>query len=267
MPIQTFIPIRNISKSEFDERDHVVMRCAYDSQNSLGRLCDERVYENDVVRRLREAGFKNVHTQVPLLVTHGAFQKKYRLDLLADDALYELKTVRDFVPEHDAQILNYAMLLAVNHGKLLNFRAARVEGRLRFNVVMPAERYQLNFHELWRPQSERCQELVRHLKDLLSDWGGFLDYHLYEEALIHHFGGKGHALCRFPMKWGDTVLGTHEFSFHAKQVCFMVTGFPNPTAQRHHVTKLLKLSPFSAVQWINLHHHSVLFETIQIESP
>lgn len=262
MPIEISIPIRNLSSSEFDARDSVVMRCAYDSQNTLGRLCDERVYENDVARRLRAAGFCNVHTQVPVLVTNESFQKTYRLDLIADDALYELKTVRGLTSEHDSQVLHYAMLQAVNHAKLINFRTDRVEGRLRFNAVTPAERLRLNINERWRPQSERCEELVQRAKALLSDWGGFLDFHLYEEALIHHFGGADRAVGRFPMRLDGVELGTHEFTFHAKHVCFMISSYPNPRAQRHHIEKLLKLSPFAAVQWINLHHHSILFETI-----
>jgi hypothetical protein len=48
-------------------------------------------------------------------VVHGDFQKEYRCDLVADDVLYELKTVRALVAEHDAQVLNYAMLLSINH--------------------------------------------------------------------------------------------------------------------------------------------------------
>ena len=121
---------------EFDERDAIVMRCAYAAQNALGRLCDERVYENDLARRLRAEGFACVHTQVPVTVTHDGFAKEYRLDLVADDALYELKTTSAFAPDHQTQALHYAMLLDINHTKLLNFRPEKVLGRLRFNAFL-----------------------------------------------------------------------------------------------------------------------------------
>jgi hypothetical protein len=62
---------------EFDERDAIVMRCAYAAQNTLGRLCDERVYENDLALRLSAEGFKAVHTQVPVTVKHDSFEKVY----------------------------------------------------------------------------------------------------------------------------------------------------------------------------------------------
>ena len=115
MPIERSICIQNVSKEVFDVRDKIVMRCAYDAQNPLGRLCDEKVYETDLTRRLRAVDLRKVHTQVPVRVVHGDFQKEYRCDLVADDVLYELKTVRALVAEHEAQVLNYAMLLSINH--------------------------------------------------------------------------------------------------------------------------------------------------------
>ena len=54
------------------------------------------------------------HTQVPVTVTHNGFAKEHRLDLVGDDALYELKTANAFVPQHDAQALHYAMLALTN---------------------------------------------------------------------------------------------------------------------------------------------------------
>jgi hypothetical protein len=41
MPIRCPISIRNLSPEEFNERDYLVMRRAFDSQNALGRLCEE----------------------------------------------------------------------------------------------------------------------------------------------------------------------------------------------------------------------------------
>lgn len=86
--------IRILNKSEFDERDRLVRRCAYDSQNELGRLCDEFVYENDLARRLRAVGFAQVHTQFPVTLTHGSFQKLYRLDLMLTTRSTNLKPFR-----------------------------------------------------------------------------------------------------------------------------------------------------------------------------
>ena len=263
MPIHCPIQVRNLSKSEFDDRDKIVMRCAYDAQNALGRLCDEKVYENDVARRLREAGFRDVHTQVPVTLTHQSFRKEYRLDLIADDALYELKTVNAFVAEHDAQVLHYGMLLPVNHCKLLNFRNQRVQGRLRYNAIMTDARHCMTFDDSrWQPLSERCAGLMRHARELLSDWGAFLDFRLYEEAIIHHFGGEAHATARRRLTLDGTDLGAHRFAFHDANTCFMVSGFSDSDEQASHVRRLLAISDFNAMQWLNFHHHHIQFQTL-----
>ena len=263
MPIVCPIPVRNLTKPEFDERDSIVMRCAYDSQNALGRLCDERVYENDLARRLRAEGFREVHSQVPITLSHRSFYKEYRLDLLADDALYELKTTTAFTSEHDAQILHYAMLLSVNHGKLLNFRSTRVQGRLRFNAVTTVARHLITCDVTrWQPLSLRCTDLMQHTKALLDDWGSFLDFRLYEEALVYHFGGEGQASIRSPLTLDGIQLGTHRFCLHDTNTSFMVTGFPDVEKHSRHVDRLLILSDFNAMQWLNFYHETIRFQTL-----
>ncbi len=119
--IQLPFAIRNLSPAEFDQVDAVVMPCAYAAQNTLGRLYDEKVYENRLVKLLRERGLEAL-SQQPIEVTHREFKTTYFLDLVVNHAIYEIKTVQAFVPEHDAQVFNYAMLANVNHIKLLNFR-------------------------------------------------------------------------------------------------------------------------------------------------
>jgi hypothetical protein len=74
MLIHCPIPIRDLSKAEFDERDALVMRCAYAAQNTLGRLLDEGVYENDLALQLK-AESCSLHTQVPVTVSLGTFEK------------------------------------------------------------------------------------------------------------------------------------------------------------------------------------------------
>ena len=265
MPIRTppSISTRDLSKPEFDERDRLVMRCAYAAQNKLGRLCEERVYENDLARRLKAAGFQEVHTQVPVTVTHGSFEKIYRLDLLADHALYELKATEAFTPGHDAQVFNYTSLLSLSHGKLLNFRPPKVQGRLRYNAINPTRRRRLTYEETrWSPQSEKCKQLMRTVKAMLEDWGGFLDFRLYQEGLIHELGGEAAVIQRFPLTLEGVKLGEHSFSHHDPRVCFTVSGFSDPGQQYNHLAKLLELSPFAAMQWINFHHHVTRFETL-----
>jgi hypothetical protein len=73
MPIICDLPIKSLNRAKFVQRDELIMKCAYASQNKLGRLCDEKVYENDLADRLRAAGMGSVLTQVPIVVAHGGF--------------------------------------------------------------------------------------------------------------------------------------------------------------------------------------------------
>ncbi len=264
MPIHCPISIRNLSQPEFDERDQVVMRCAYASQNALGRMCDERVYETDVALRLQAEGMRNVYTQTPVTVTHDGFEKVYRLDLLADDALYELKTTTTLVAQHDAQALHYAILAGVNHAKLLNFRPGKVQGRLRFNVMMPAERRRMVWDESgWRPLTGRCKTMHARLGSLMEDWGGCLDTRLYEEALIHFCGGEAQVVRRVPILRDGFELGTQSMNSHEPGLGFVVTTFQDSGQQRSHFQRLLALTEMRALQWFNLNRAVVECVTLE----
>src|SRR5690606_1128440 len=134
-PVHCRVSFRPLTVEEFKELDYRIMGHAFDCQNALGRLCDEAIYESDLADRLRRDGFRRVVCQLPLTVTHRDFVKTYYLDLVVDGALYELKTVSSLNTRHDAQLINYMLLLGRSCGKLLNFGSDRVEGQLVVSAV------------------------------------------------------------------------------------------------------------------------------------
>jgi GxxExxY protein len=241
------------------------MRCAYAAQNALGRLCDERVYENDLARRLHAAGFSSIHTQVPASFNHEGFVREYRLDLVADDALYELKTVNAFVPEHDTQVLHYAMLADINHAKLLNFRPVKVQGRLRFNALLGEKHRRIVCDDRsWQALSPECEALRTRLNSLLNDWGAGLELPLYEQALVHFCGGEALCLRRVPIILEGTELGTQAVQMHAMGLCFHTTAFTNDLdVQESHIRRMLALTGLRALQWINFNHTTISLITIR----
>jgi GxxExxY protein len=238
------------------------MRCAFDAQNTLGRLCEERVYENDLARRLRAAGFSTVETQVPVTVSLGNFWKTYRLDLIANDAVYEIKAASALTGEHVAQALHYAMLLSINHVKLLNFRSSQVQGRLLHNAITVDVRLQTRLHDPnWLAVTPACAELKDSLLECYRNWGGFLDYRLYEEALIHNFGGDERVKYRIDITRDGMNLGSHCFCCHAPRACFLVSGFADPASQVRHIEQLFKLTDLQVLQSINLHRDILTLQT------
>jgi GxxExxY protein len=122
MPISCPLNIRPLTAEEFQSVDYRVMGHAFACQNRLGCLCEEDAYQHDLLARLSAGGFESVNIEVPVTVTYRDFEKTYFIDLVADNAVYELKTVSALNTEHQAQLLNYLFLLGVPRGTLLNFR-------------------------------------------------------------------------------------------------------------------------------------------------
>ncbi len=261
MPIHCAIPIASLTRDQFIERDELVMKCAYATQNQLGRLCDEQVYENELAERLRAAGMKNVMTQVPLQITHGPFIKDYRLDLVADDAVYELKTVEHLIAAHDTQVFNYAICLGIRCIKLLNFSDIKVKGKLRMAPVTTEQRKEYKITTTgWQPFSPKCRLLKDHLTSLVDDLGGFLETSLYREALSCLLAAPE---TRLSVTSNGIELGTHSLPMLAGHIAFHVSSYTNYVQQqRPHLQRLLTTLPLKCLHWINFNHQDITLTTL-----
>lgn len=268
MPIHCPVTIACLDADEFETLDYRVMGHAYASQNELGRLCDESAYEADLKARLTAEGFRAVHTQVPVTLTHRDFSKHYFLDLIADDALYELKADKTLTSEHEAQLLNYIFLLGLRRGKLLNFRPSKVQGRIVATSLTPDERRRFTaVTGRWKELSPGCRTLRQTLCDLLRDWGAFLDIALYQEALSHFLGGAPRIEQCVPLARGGLELGSQRLLVYAPGLAFRITAFTEtPDFAEPHLRRLLALTGLRAFQWINLNHAQIEFTTLMSES-
>jgi GxxExxY protein len=264
MPIHSRITVPVLSPEEFKSRDYRIMGHVFACQTELGRCCDEGVYETDLAVRLRADGFDQVYTQEPILVTHEDFAKTYYLDLIADGALYELKHVSLLTSEHKAQLLNYMLLRGLRCGKLLNFRPAKVEGQLVVTRLTPEARRQVFVDAArWQEFSAACGCLRTTTMALLADWGAFLEVPLYQEALTHFLGGAAQVVQRVPLARGGLSLGMQRMHVHAPGVGFLVSAFTGEHAEQEaNLRKLLALTRLTALQWVNLDHHTVQFITL-----
>jgi GxxExxY protein len=264
MPIHCPITIRRLSEDEFEKRDYRVMGHAYACQNDLGRLCDECAYEADLKARLLADGFRSVQTQVPIIVTLRDFSKTYRLDMVADGALYELKAETTLIGEHDAQLLNYMFLLGLGRAKLLNFRQPKVQGKIiATSLAQEDRRCFIATTDRWSDMRPGCAILRQTMLELLGDWGAFLDFGLYQEALIHFLGGASNVERRVNLHRNQLDLGGQRMLMHAPGVAFRITAFSeNQSHLESHLRRLLSLTGLEAIQWINLNHSRIEFTTI-----
>jgi len=264
MPIHCPITIKPLNPAEFETIDYRVMGHVYASQNDLGRLCDECAYHADLNARLIADGFRSVLTEVPITISHRDFSKKYFLDLVVDDAVYELKTDSSFCNEHEAQLLNYMFLLGIPRAKLLNFRTPKVQWKLIATSLTHEARRQLSsVQNRWQELTSGCSKLRQTFINALNDWGAFLEIGLYEEALIYLLGGQSKIEQRVVLRRNDIALGSQRMFIHAPGVAFRLTAVTE--GQSHieaHLHRLLGLTNLKAIQWINLNHACIEFITI-----
>lgn len=264
MPIKPPISLIPISQEEFARLDYRVMRQAFECQNHLGRLCDEVIYQNDLVARLQQAGL-SVEKEVPLTVSHRDFAKTYRLDLVvSNSAIYELKTATGLIGEHEAQVLNYLFLSGSRHGKLINFRPAQVESRFINATLTPIERRQFEIctgH--WQERNERDQFFRASLLSLLEDWGCWLDVALYIEALIYFLGGDEQVVRNVPLAREAIDLGRQRLHLLTPEAAFRLTALTDGLADyERHLRSLLNLTPLRAIQWVNLARNRVQLKSL-----
>jgi GxxExxY protein len=263
MPILRSLNLPAITDAEFARIDKAVMNHAYDIQNRMGRLFDERIYENELADRLRLDGFETV-TQVPVQVVHGSFSKTYYLDLIVSGMVYELKVVENLHHSHKAQALHYAMLQGVRLVKLLNFGAGSIQGDLLKNLLDEPDRHlPVVRNSGWWPSTPFCDQLIDHLRALLSDWGTHLSGALYNEALIHHLGGESHCLKRLDVRSVTAFLGSHLVQMHAPNAAFHLTTLSDgQTAYQRQLQQVFDRIPLQVIQWINLNHARVEITTL-----
>lgn len=265
MPIHCPVHIKPLDAAAFEALDYRVMGHAYASQNELGRLCDECAHQADLKARLLADGFRSVLTEVPVTVTHQDFAKKYYLDLVADDALYELKADAAFTSEHEAQLLNYMFLLGIRRGKLLNLRPTKVQGKILASSLTSESRRGFSVAtERWHELAPECGKLRHTLHDLLHDWGAFLEVGLYQEALIHFIGGAAKIEQRVNLGRTGIDLGGQRMLIHSPGIAFRLTAVTEGQQYvESHLRRLLALTSLKAIQWINLNHAQIEFTTIQ----
>jgi hypothetical protein len=201
---------------------------------------------------------------VPVTVSLRGFAKTYRLDLIVNGMLYELKAVERLAPAHDAQVYHYGALIGTDRVKLLDFGGLKVEGLLRRCPFPRVNRFAVEIERArWRPIAVGCETLARDAEECLREWGGFLDAHLFEEALLHFNGGAAGCERRVPVTRDGLALGHHRVAMHGERVAFVVTSLDDTKLHEGHLRSLLGCLPLQAWQWINVRGTMMRMVTVE----
>ena len=108
---------------EFSEISGKIIECAIKVHRILGPGLLESAYEKCLAYELRKADL-NIETQVylPIIYEGVSIDVDYRLDIIVEDKIIlEIKSVRELLPIHQAQLLTYLKLAQKKVGLLMNF--------------------------------------------------------------------------------------------------------------------------------------------------
>ncbi len=101
-----------------------IIKCFYETYNTLGYGFLEKVYENALIKELRTNGF-HCESQKKITVSYkGDKVGEYFADILIDsEIILELKATEALCKEHEYQLINYLKATNIELGLLLNFGA------------------------------------------------------------------------------------------------------------------------------------------------
>lgn len=89
----------------------------------------EPIYQEALHLELEDRGIDNEREkEIPCYYKHHLLDKKYKMDLVVGDVIVELKSVKELIPAHRAQLFNYLRLTKRPVGLLINFGAESLQG-------------------------------------------------------------------------------------------------------------------------------------------
>ncbi len=265
MPVGCGVEIEVVRQEQFHAVDKLVMKHAFDIHNTLGRFCDECVYQDELAYRCASDGL-DVRREARLRAFHSGFAKSYYLDLLVEHGIiYELKTVDTLNPGHQSQLINYLLLAGLHHGKLLNFHPSSVESRFVSTRLQREDRsvFHIDDHD-WAGQDDSDSQLRNRLIALLTDWGAFLDVNLYRDALLHFTAGMNGSVQKVDIRVGDRMIGTHPMCMLCNGAAWHISSVRGSLAgYETHLLRLLRHTATERMHWINLSHRNVTLKTLR----
>lgn len=265
MPIELEFPVQPVTQEQFHAVDRVFTGLVFESQNELGNLCDEKIYQNDVVSRCAARGFEAAKKEFRITVRHGDFTKTYRVDVLLNrGVVYELKCAERIAGAHETQALHYLFLAGLQHGKVFNFQTERVEFRFVSTHLTPELRHKFRIIDnecvSRDPDSEWFKQTM---VALLHDWGAFLDFELFYEAIRCFRGGEHAVIHSVEMKVGDRPVGTQKAHLLNPSAAFKISAVTkNVIGYEIELQKWLSLTSLECIQWVNFNRHNIEFRTL-----
>lgn len=120
--------MKYFTKASVTNLSYEITGCAIKVHKALGTGLLESIYEKCLCFELEKNGF-NIQQQLPITINYDNYliDSELKLDLLVEDTIIvELKTVKELLPVHSAQLMSYMKLLKKPQGLLLNFYSENI---------------------------------------------------------------------------------------------------------------------------------------------
>ena len=89
----------------------------------------EPIYQESLHLELLDRGISNEREkEILCYYKHHQLDKKYKMDIVVDDIIIELKSCPELISAHRAQLFNYLRLTKKPIGLLLNFGCSSLQG-------------------------------------------------------------------------------------------------------------------------------------------
>jgi len=264
MPIECSIEPASVSRDEYHKLDYKVMAIIFDVHKELGRLYNEKIYQNQIFNRCREAGF-NPAKEVSVRIYHEDFEKVYFIDLIINmSILYEFKAVECLNPQYRQQTLNYLFITGFKCGKLVNLGSQSVQSEFVTTSLNKEERYQFEIiKDDWSDLNSDSVWLRKLITDLLKDWGAFLDIRLFQEAVSYFRGGPKNFIRPVEIMGNNQVLGVQKLPLINNELAVRFTAIKgSANSYEKHLRRFLAHTPLHAMHWINFNKHKILMKTL-----
>ena len=115
--------IMKITKSYLKDLTYHFNSAAIEVHKTLGPGLLESIYHQSLIHEL---GIRNINFEsefvIPVTYKGNVLESNVRCDFLVERCMVvEIKSIEEFAPIHEAQVLSYMKLLKVPRGLLLNF--------------------------------------------------------------------------------------------------------------------------------------------------
>lgn len=106
-----------------------IIGAAMEVHHQMNYGLEESVYNECLSIELEERGIHNIpEEKLPVYYKGNLLKKFYRMDIVVDDIVVELKSVKQLIPAHRAQLFNYIRITKKPVGILINFGTESLQG-------------------------------------------------------------------------------------------------------------------------------------------